>query len=66
MAITALAGVVAPYHPLAKPTLMIVIWIPLLALTIAPSVVGGERAMTALVLRSSLWRSPLWMELEGT
>jgi len=62
MAITALAGVVAPYHPLAKPTLMIVIWIPLLALTIAPSVVAGERAMTALVLRSSLWKEESFVD----
>ncbi len=56
MAITALAGVVAPFHPLARPSLMIVIWIPMLAITIAPAVVAGERAMTALVLRSSLWK----------
>ena len=56
MAITALAAVVAPFHPLARPTLMIVVWIPLLILTIAPSFISGERAMTALVLRSSLWK----------
>ncbi len=62
MAITALAGVVAPYHPLARPTLMIVVWIPLLAITIAPSVVAGERAMTALVLRSSLWKEEAFID----
>ena len=28
MAITALGGVVAPFHPLARPTLMILLWIP--------------------------------------
>ena len=56
MALTALAGVVAPYHPLAKPTLMILLWIPLLAISIAPSFIAAERGMTALMLRSSLWK----------
>ena len=35
---------------------------PLLALTIAPSVVAGERAMTALVLRSSLWKEESFVD----
>ena len=56
MALTALAGVVAPYHPLAKPTLMILLWIPLLVISIAPSFIAAERGMTALMLRSSLWK----------
>ena len=56
MALTALAGVVAPFHPLAKPTLMILLWIPLLIASIGPAFIAGERAMTALTLRSSLWK----------
>lgn len=56
MALTALAGVVAPFHPLARPTLMILLWIPLLIISIGPAFIAGERAMTALVLRSSLWK----------
>ena len=56
MALTALAGVVAPFHPLAKPTLMILLWIPLLVASIGPAFIAGERAMTALTLRSSLWK----------
>ena len=56
MALTALAGVVAPYHPLAKPTLMILLWIPMLAISIAPAFIAGERGMTSLMLRSSLWK----------
>ena len=56
MAITALAGVVAPFHPLARPTLMILLWIPLLVISIGPAFYAGEKAMTAFVLRSSLWK----------
>ena len=56
MALTALAGVVAPFHPLARPTLMILLWIPLLAVSIGPAFFAAEKAMTALVLRSSLWK----------
>ena len=56
MALTALAGVTAPFHPLAKPTLMILLWIPLLVISIAPSFIAAERGMTALTLRSSLWK----------
>ena len=56
MAITALSGVVAPNHPLTRPTLMILIWIPMLIISLAPAFIAGERAMTALVLRSSLWK----------
>ena len=54
MALTALAGVVAPNHPLTKPTLMILLWIPMLAISIGPAFIAAERGMTALVLRSSL------------
>ena len=56
MALTALAGVVAPNHSLTKPTLMILLWIPMLLISIAPAFIAGERGMTALVLRSSLWK----------
>ena len=56
MALTALAGVVAPFHPLARPTLMILLWIPLLLVSIAPAFIAAERGMTALTLRSSLWK----------
>ena len=56
MAITALAGVVAPNHPLTKPTSMILLWIPMLLISIAPAFIAAERAMTSLVLRSSLWK----------
>ena len=56
MALTALAGVVAPFHPLANPTLMILLWIPMLVFSIAPAFIAGERGMTALMLRSSLWK----------
>ena len=56
MALTALAGVVAPFHPLARPTLMILLWIPMLVVSIGPAFIAGERAMTALTLRSSLWK----------
>ncbi len=62
MALTALAGVVAPFHPLAKPTLMILLWIPLLAISIAPSFIAAERGMTALTLRSSLWKEEAIVE----
>jgi len=56
MAITALSGVVAPYHPLTRPTSLILLWIPMLLISLAPALIAGERAMTALVLRSSLWK----------
>lgn len=56
MAITALAGVVAPNHPLTRPTLMILLWIPMLIVSITPAFIAAERAMTSLVLRSSLWK----------
>ena len=56
MAITALAGVVAPNHSLTRPTLMILLWIPMLIVSITPAFIAAERAMTALVLRSSLWK----------
>ncbi len=56
MALTALAGVVAPFHPLANPTLMILLWIPMLVFSIGPAFIAGERGMTALMLRSSLWK----------
>ncbi len=62
MAITALAGVVAPFHPLARPTLMILLWIPLLIVSIAPAFYAGEKAMTASVLRSSLWKQEAIIE----
>ena len=62
MAITALAGVVAPFHPLARPTLMILLWIPLLLVSIAPAFYAGEKAMTAFVLRSSLWKQEAIIE----
>ncbi|RJV01301.1 MAG: hypothetical protein DWC06_03035 [Candidatus Poseidoniales archaeon] len=56
MAMTALAGVIAPEHPLTRPTLMILLWIPMLVISIAPAFIAGERGMTSLVLRSSLWK----------
>ena len=56
MAMTALAGVVAPNHPLTRPTLMILVWVPMLLISIMPALIAAERAMTALVLRSSLWK----------
>ncbi len=56
IALTALSGVVAPDHPLTRPTLMLLLWIPLLTLSIGPALIAGERAMTAMVLRSSLWK----------
>tara|TARA_B100000941_G_scaffold69148_1_gene46616 strand:+ start:2962 stop:4500 length:1539 start_codon:yes stop_codon:yes gene_type:complete len=56
MAMTALAGVIAPDHPLTRPTLMIILWIPMLVISIAPSFIAGERGMTSLILRSSLWK----------
>ena len=62
MAITALAGVVAPFHPLARPTLMILLWIPLLFISIGPAFYAGEKAMSALTLRSSLWKEEAIME----
>ena len=62
MALTALAGVVAPNHPLTKPTLMILLWIPMLAISIGPAFIAAERGMTALVLRSSLWKQEAIVE----
>ena len=56
MAITALSGVVAPNQPLTRPTSMVLLWIPMLLISIAPALIAAERAMTALVLRSSLWK----------
>ena len=56
MAITALSGVVAPNQPLTKPTSMILLWIPMLLISIGPAFIAAERAMTALALRSSLWK----------
>ena len=62
MAITALGGVVAPFHPLARPTLMILLWIPLLIVSIGPGFFAAEKAMTALSLRSSLWKQEAIVE----
>ena len=62
MAMTALAGVVVPDHPLTRPTLMIIVWIPMLFVSIAPSFIAGERGMTSLILRSSLWKQEAIVE----
>ena len=35
---------------------MILLWIPLLVVSIAPAFIAAERGMTALTLRSSLWK----------
>ncbi|MGY8754935.1 MAG: hypothetical protein ACKVIR_04520 [Candidatus Poseidoniales archaeon] len=53
MAITALAGVVVPSQ---KPAIAVAFFIPLLALSIVPALLAGERAISAMTLRSSLWK----------
>ena len=62
MAIAALSGVLIPDHPLAHPTVMIFLWLPLLGLGVAPAIIAGERAISAMTLRSSLWKQGIFID----
>lgn len=56
MAIGALAAVVAPTHAFTHPSFFVLLWIPMLLVSIGPSLLAGERAWSAMTLRSSLWK----------
>ena len=56
IAIGAFAGVMAPNHALARPSLMIFLWIPILIIGIGPAIIAGEKSFSAMTLRSSLWK----------
>ena len=62
IAIGAFAGVMAPDHPLTRPSMMIFIWVPMLIISIGPAIIAGEKAFTAMTLRSSLWKQGSFIE----
>jgi len=62
IAIGAIAGVIAPHHSLAHPSLMIFLWIPMLIIGIGPAIIAGEKAFSAMTLRSSLWKQGAFIE----
>ncbi len=56
MAITALSGVIIPDTIFLNPSLTVILWIPLLLISILPSFISGEKASSVLILRSALWK----------
>ncbi|MDP6870129.1 MAG: hypothetical protein QGI21_05100 [Candidatus Poseidoniaceae archaeon] len=56
MALSALSGVIAPGIIFATPSLTVLFWIPMLFLSITPAFVSAEKASSALILRSALWK----------
>ena len=59
MALTALAGVIVPSQ---KPAATVAFFIPLLALSIVPALLASEKSISAMVLRSSLWKQGAFIE----
>ncbi|MDP6864545.1 MAG: hypothetical protein QGG96_03945 [Candidatus Poseidoniaceae archaeon] len=56
MAIGALAAVIAPTHAFTHPSLFVLLWIPMLLVSIGSALVAGERAWSAMSLRAALWK----------